>query len=55
VNVWPFRPSPDPVAAAGLRRVVAATDAANAPSANAFLRAGYSEVGRVFRYYWRKS
>ncbi|MGW4402966.1 hypothetical protein ACWEJ6_03005 [Nonomuraea sp. NPDC004702] len=23
--------------------------------ANAFLRAGYSEVGRLFRYYWRAS
>lgn len=43
------------LAEAGLRRIVAATDAANAPSANAFLRAGYSEVGRVFRYYWRQS
>lgn len=43
------------LAEAGLQRIVAATDVANTPSANAFLRAGYSEVGRVFRYYWRQS
>ncbi len=43
------------LAEAGLQRIVAATDVANTPTANAFLRAGYSEVGRVFRYYWRKS
>lgn len=40
---------------AGVRRVVAATDVANVPTANAFLRAGYSETGRMFRYYWRAS
>ncbi|MEU8248235.1 GNAT family N-acetyltransferase [Nonomuraea sp. NPDC048916] len=43
------------LAEAGLERIVAATDVANTPTAAAFLRAGYSEVGRVFRYYWRKS
>ncbi|SDH78505.1 GNAT family N-acetyltransferase [Nonomuraea jiangxiensis] len=43
------------LAEAGLQRIVAATDVANVPTANAFLRAGYSEVGRVFRYYWRSS
>ncbi|MCK2221226.1 GNAT family N-acetyltransferase [Actinomadura sp. ATCC 31491] len=43
------------LAEAGLPRVAAATDAGNVPSANAFLRAGYSVVGRVFRYYWRKT
>jgi RimJ/RimL family protein N-acetyltransferase len=43
------------LAEAGVRRIVAATDVANAPTANAFSRAGYSEVGRLFRYYWRAS
>ncbi|MEO3876680.1 GNAT family N-acetyltransferase [Nonomuraea sp. B12E4] len=43
------------LAEAGLQRIVAATDVANVPSAHAFLRAGYSEVGRMFRYYWRSS
>ncbi|GAB2916617.1 GNAT family N-acetyltransferase [Nonomuraea fastidiosa] len=43
------------LAAEGLRRIVAATDVANAPTAAAFRRAGYSEVGRLFRYYWRTS
>ncbi|MEV0233263.1 GNAT family N-acetyltransferase [Nonomuraea sp. NPDC050786] len=43
------------LAEAGLQRIVAATDLANVPTANAFLRAGYSEVGRLFRYYWRAS
>ncbi|HEX4813340.1 MAG TPA: GNAT family N-acetyltransferase [Nonomuraea sp.] len=42
------------LAEAGLPRIAAATDVANIPSANAFLRAGYAEVGRVFRYYWRR-
>ncbi len=41
------------LAEAGLRRIVAATDVANVPTANAFLRAGYSETGRLYRYYWR--
>ncbi|MEU0565579.1 GNAT family N-acetyltransferase [Nonomuraea sp. NPDC005983] len=41
------------LAEAGVERVVAATDVANTPTAAAFLRAGYSEVGRLFRYYWR--
>jgi RimJ/RimL family protein N-acetyltransferase len=41
------------LAEAGMQRVVAATDVANVPTAAAFLRAGYSEVGRLFRYYWR--
>jgi RimJ/RimL family protein N-acetyltransferase len=41
------------LAETGLERIVAATDVGNAPTANAFLRAGYSEVGRLFRYYWR--
>ncbi|MBF8186663.1 GNAT family N-acetyltransferase [Nonomuraea sp. K274] len=43
------------LAEAGLQRIVAATDVANVPTAQAFLRAGYSEVGRLFRYYWRAS
>ncbi|NUS01312.1 MAG: GNAT family N-acetyltransferase [Nonomuraea sp.] len=43
------------LAEAGLERIVAATDVGNTPTANAFLRAGYSEVGRLFRYYWRAS
>ncbi|MEV4468894.1 hypothetical protein [Nonomuraea sp. NPDC049504] len=43
------------LAAEGPRRIVAATDVANAPTAAAFRRAGYSEVGRLFRYYWRTS
>jgi RimJ/RimL family protein N-acetyltransferase len=43
------------LAEAGLERIVAATDLANVPTANAFLRAGYSEVGRLYRYYWRTS
>ncbi|WP_157250526.1 GNAT family N-acetyltransferase [Nonomuraea typhae] len=43
------------LAEAGVERIVAATDVANTPTANAFLRAGYSEVGRLFRYYWRSS
>ncbi|MCF6467996.1 GNAT family N-acetyltransferase [Nonomuraea sp. MG754425] len=43
------------LAEAGLERVVAATDVANVPTANAFTRAGYSEIGRLFRYYWRAS
>ncbi|TMR93252.1 GNAT family N-acetyltransferase [Nonomuraea basaltis] len=43
------------LAKAGVERIVAATDVANAPTANAFLRGGYSEVGRLFRYYWRQS
>ncbi|WP_052422807.1 GNAT family N-acetyltransferase [Nonomuraea candida] len=43
------------LAEAGVQRVVAATDVANVPTADAFLRAGYSEVGRLFRYYWRAS
>lgn len=38
---------------AGLQRIVAATDVANTPTAAAFARAGYSEAGRLFRYYWR--
>ncbi|MGI5269248.1 GNAT family N-acetyltransferase [Nonomuraea sp. CA-218870] len=41
------------LAEAGVERVVAATDVANTPTAAAFLRAGYSEVGRLYRYYWR--
>ncbi|TDC99678.1 GNAT family N-acetyltransferase [Nonomuraea deserti] len=41
------------LAEAGVPRIVAATDAANIPTAGAFLRAGYSEVGRLYRYYWR--
>ncbi|GAA3709613.1 hypothetical protein GCM10022224_088920 [Nonomuraea antimicrobica] len=41
------------LAEAGLERIVAATDITNVPTAEAFLRAGYSEVGRLFRYYWR--
>ncbi|MFC5815414.1 GNAT family N-acetyltransferase [Nonomuraea harbinensis] len=41
------------LAEAGVQRVVAATDVANAPTAAAFLRAGYSEAGRLHRYYWR--
>ncbi|MGW0478254.1 GNAT family N-acetyltransferase [Nonomuraea sp. NPDC003214] len=41
------------LAEAGVERVVAATDVANAPTAAAFLRAGYAEVGRLHRYYWR--
>ena len=43
------------LAAEGVRRVVAVTDVANVPAAAAFRRAGYSEVGRLFRYYWRTS
>ncbi|MET7329232.1 GNAT family N-acetyltransferase [Nonomuraea sp. NPDC005650] len=43
------------LAEAGVRRIVAATDVANVPTADAFLRAEYSEVGRLFRYYWRAS
>jgi RimJ/RimL family protein N-acetyltransferase len=43
------------LAEAGLQRVVATTDVANVPTANAFLRAGYSETGRLYRYYWRAS
>ncbi|MFI6538386.1 GNAT family N-acetyltransferase [Nonomuraea sp. NPDC050547] len=41
------------LAEAGVERIVAATDVANTPTSNAFRRAGYSEVGRLFRYYWR--
>ncbi|WP_219471849.1 GNAT family N-acetyltransferase [Nonomuraea rhizosphaerae] len=41
------------LAEAGVDRVVAGTDVGNTPTAAAFLRAGYSEVGRLFRYYWR--
>ncbi len=41
------------LAEAGVERIVAATDIANAPTAAAFKRAGYAEVGRLFRYYWR--
>ncbi|MCA2225608.1 GNAT family N-acetyltransferase [Nonomuraea aurantiaca] len=41
------------LAETGVERIVAATDVGNSPTANAFLRAGYSEVGRLFRYYWR--
>ncbi|MGW0801808.1 GNAT family N-acetyltransferase [Nonomuraea sp. NPDC002799] len=41
------------LAEAGLPRIVAATDVGNVPMADAFKRAGYSEVGRLFRYYWR--
>ncbi|MFI7698174.1 GNAT family N-acetyltransferase [Nonomuraea sp. NPDC049480] len=43
------------LAEAGVERIVAGTDVANGPTANAFLRAGYSEVGRLFRYCWRQS
>ncbi|MEV1173044.1 GNAT family N-acetyltransferase [Nonomuraea sp. NPDC049784] len=43
------------LAEAGLQRIVAATDVANVPTADAFMRAGYAEVGRLFRYYWRTS
>nr|WP_236667570.1 GNAT family N-acetyltransferase [Nonomuraea sp. K271] len=43
------------LAEAGVPRIVAATDTANLPTAAAFLRAGYSEVGRLYRYYWRAS
>ncbi|WP_433437824.1 GNAT family N-acetyltransferase [Nonomuraea sp. CA-141351] len=43
------------LAEAGLQRIVAATDVANVPTADAFLRAEYAEVGRLFRYYWRAS
>ncbi|GGT02716.1 GNAT family N-acetyltransferase [Nonomuraea spiralis] len=43
------------LAEAGLQRIAAGTDVGNTPTANAFLRAGYSEVGRLFRYYWRAS
>jgi RimJ/RimL family protein N-acetyltransferase len=43
------------LAEAGVERIVAATDLANVPTADAFLRAGYSEAGRLFRYYWRSS
>ncbi|MGW4957225.1 GNAT family N-acetyltransferase [Nonomuraea sp. NPDC004186] len=41
------------LAEAGVQRIVAVTDVANVPTADAFLRAEYSEVGRLFRYYWR--
>ncbi|NRQ36920.1 GNAT family N-acetyltransferase [Nonomuraea sp. NN258] len=41
------------LAEAGLERIIAATDVDNVPTAKAFTRAGYSEVGRLFRYYWR--
>lgn len=41
------------LAEAGVRRIVAVTDVANTPTAAAFLRAGYAEVGRLYRYYWR--
>lgn len=41
------------LAEAGVERVVAATDVGNTPTAAAFLRAGYSETGRLHRYYWR--
>lgn len=43
------------LAEAGVERIVAATDVANTPTAAAFGRAGYSEAGRLFRYYWRSS
>ncbi|MEV4175155.1 GNAT family N-acetyltransferase [Nonomuraea sp. NPDC049709] len=43
------------LAEAGVQRIVAATDLANVPTADAFRRAGYSETGRLFRYYWRAS
>lgn len=33
--------------------MIAGTDTGNAPMAAAFARAGYTEVERVFRYYWR--
>ncbi|MFI7460917.1 hypothetical protein [Nonomuraea sp. NPDC049646] len=39
----------------GVRRIVAGTDVGDTPTANAFLHAGYSEVGRLCRYYWRAS
>ncbi|TDD42395.1 GNAT family N-acetyltransferase [Nonomuraea terrae] len=41
------------LAEAGVERVIAGTDVGNVPTAAAFLRAGYSETGRLFRYYWR--
>lgn len=41
------------LAEAGVERIVAATDVGNTPTAAAFLRAGYSEVARLYRYYWR--
>lgn len=40
------------LAEAGIARIVAATDVGNTPTAAAFTRAGYSEVSRLFRYYW---
>jgi ribosomal protein S18 acetylase RimI-like enzyme len=39
--------------AAGVSAIRAGTDTGNAPMAAAFARAGYAEVERVFRYYWR--
>lgn len=36
-------------AEAGVRQ----TDVGDTPAANAFPRAGYSEIGRLFRCYWR--
>ncbi|GAA0927407.1 GNAT family N-acetyltransferase [Nonomuraea longicatena] len=41
------------LAEAGVAVISASTDVANKPTAAAFLAAGYSEVGRRFRYYWR--
>jgi RimJ/RimL family protein N-acetyltransferase len=41
------------LATAGVDQVVAGTDAGNTPMAAAFSRAGYVELGRLFRYYWR--
>lgn len=41
------------LAAAGVEEVAAGTDTGNAPMAAAFARAGYTDVERIFRYYWR--
>ena len=43
------------LAATGADEVVAGTDTGNEPMAAAFARAGYVELGRIFRYYWRRS
>lgn len=41
------------LAAAGFEEVAASTDTGNVPMVAAFARAGYTDAGHIFRYYWR--
>ncbi|MFF4619759.1 hypothetical protein [Nonomuraea jabiensis] len=56
VTIWQFDPGPDPVAAAELLRGSLRTMGLGKMIHDISLKPGLdSEVGRLFRYYWRAS